>query len=64
MQNKVMTKHMRETTVPGEPLEEHAIQSQSTPSADLEGQVMLSIEDDAFGNEGGSEIQYKTCKWW
>ena len=64
MQNKVMTKHMRETSVPGEPLEEHAIQSQSTPSADLEGQVMLSVEDDAFGNEEGAEIQHKTRKWW
>jgi hypothetical protein len=62
--NKVMAKQMEEKTAQAEPLEEHAILSQITPSADLEGQVTPSVEEDAFGNEEGAELQYKTCKWW
>jgi hypothetical protein len=64
MQNKVMAKHVEEKTTLGEQPEEHAIQPQLTPSADLEGQATSPVEDDAFGNEEGAAIQYKTCKWW
>ncbi|KAI4914193.1 hypothetical protein J4E85_010705 [Alternaria conjuncta] len=58
-----MAGHAVEKTTPEEPLDEQLIQSQSTPSADLEGQAAPAEEQDVFGNEEGAEIQYKTCKW-
>jgi hypothetical protein len=43
----------------------HSPYQQTTSSTDVEGQVApAAAEDDAFGNEEGAEIQYKTCKWW
>ncbi|KAI4920751.1 uncharacterized protein J4E92_008395 [Alternaria infectoria] len=59
-----MARHAVEKTTPEEPLDEQLIQSQSTPSTDLEGQAAPAEEQDVFGNEEGAEIQYKTCKWW
>jgi hypothetical protein len=37
---------------------------QFSSSSDIEAQVSRPASDDAFGNEEGAEIQYKTCKWW
>jgi hypothetical protein len=37
---------------------------QLSSSSDIETQVSRPASDDAFGNEEGAEIQYKTCKWW
>jgi hypothetical protein len=37
---------------------------QLSSSSDIEAQVSRLASDDAFGNEEGAEIQYKTCKWW
>ncbi|RMZ66027.1 Amino acid transporter transmembrane [Pyrenophora seminiperda CCB06] len=42
---------------------EGPLSQQTTSSTDIEDQV-IPIESDAFGNEEGAEIQYKTCKWW
>ena len=42
---------------------ESPLNGQITPSIDVEGQDGPA-EDDAFGNEEGAEIQYKTCNWW
>ena len=43
---------------------EHPLHQQNTTSTDVEGQIASAGEDDAFGNEEGAEVQYKTCKWW
>ncbi|KAF3047314.1 hypothetical protein E8E11_009432 [Didymella keratinophila] len=43
--------------------EEHETQLVNTLS-DIEGQVSPPDGQDAFGNEEGAEIQYKTCAWW
>jgi hypothetical protein len=51
---------IKKTTVVGE----HPLLQQTTISTDVEGQVAPVEEDDAFGNEEGAEVQYKTCKWW
>lgn len=37
---------------------------QLSSSSGIEVQVSRPASDDAFGNEEGAEIQYKTCKWW
>lgn len=42
---------------------EPAIELVATGS-DIEGQPTQPVVDDAFGNEEGAEIQYKTCDWW
>ncbi|KAJ4400918.1 hypothetical protein N0V91_008297 [Didymella pomorum] len=43
--------------------EEHELQQMNTLS-DIEGQVPPPANQDAFSNEGGAEIQYKTRAWW
>ena len=43
--------------------EEHELQQVNTLS-DIEGRVSPPADQDAFGNEEGAEIQYKTCAWW
>lgn len=42
---------------------QHELHQFRTPS-DIEGQVSPSVNEDAFGNEEGAEIKYKTCAWW
>lgn len=37
---------------------------QLSSSSDLEAQISRPASDDAFGNEEGAEIIYKSCKWW
>mgnify|MGYP004501280627 CR=1 FL=1 len=32
--------------------------------SDVESQVSPPASGDAFGNEEGVEVQYKTCAWW
>jgi hypothetical protein len=34
-----------------------------TNASEREGSSTLVPGPDAFGNEDGAEIQYKTCKW-
>ncbi|KAF1940872.1 hypothetical protein EJ02DRAFT_512839 [Clathrospora elynae] len=53
------SRNAKTTTVVGE----HPLQYAVTVSTDAEGQVAPE-ENDAFGNEEGAEIQYKTCEWW
>ncbi|KAH3916998.1 hypothetical protein HBI56_168250 [Parastagonospora nodorum] len=43
---------------------ESGLLQQSTNASDPEGQVEPVAERDAFGNEDGAQIHYKTCKWW
>lgn len=42
---------------------ENDLQQRNTNASDPEGQVAQAAENDAFGNEDGAEIHYKTCKW-
>lgn len=37
---------------------------QLNTASDIEGQTSSPVHEDAFGNEEGAEIQYKTCIWW
>jgi hypothetical protein len=43
---------------------ESGLQQENTSASDPEGQVVPVAERDAFGNEEGAEIHYKTCKWY
>jgi hypothetical protein len=46
-------------------ISQYPLHQQTTSWTDVEGQVApAAAEDDAFGDEEGAEIQYKTCKWW
>lgn len=33
-------------------------------TSDIEEQLSSLPDDDAFGNENGTDLQYKTCAWW
>lgn len=37
---------------------------QPATQSDLEGQISSPVDEDAFGDEEGAEVQYKTCAWW
>jgi hypothetical protein len=43
---------------------ESGLEQNGTSASDPEGQVVPTTERDAFGNEDGAEIHYKTCKWY
>jgi hypothetical protein len=53
----------REPHVKTTEAKESGLLQQSTNASDPEGQVEPVAERDAFGNEDGAEIHYKTCKW-
>ncbi|KAL5120481.1 hypothetical protein ACEQ8H_001499 [Pleosporales sp. CAS-2024a] len=43
---------------------ESGLAPQNTSSSDTRDHVGPVASDDAFGNEQGAEIHYKTCAWW
>jgi hypothetical protein len=51
------------TTVKTVEAKEIELLHRNTNASEPESQDTLVPDPDAFGNEDGAEIQYKTCKW-